>query len=58
VIVEGTVSLVQLAIEDLTKNEVVQLNQDQKALLVTNLMTVLVSDKDVSPVVQMSAPVG
>ncbi len=58
VIVEGTVGLVQLAIEDLHKNEVVQLSQNQRALLITNLMTVLVSDKDVSPVVQMSAPVG
>ena len=58
VIVEGTVGLVQLAIEDLQKNDVVQLTQGQRALLITNLMTVLVSDKEVSPVVQMSAPAG
>lgn len=53
IIVEGTVALVQLAIDELHAGKVVQLNETQRAHLVTNLMTVLVSDKDVSPVVQM-----
>ncbi len=53
IIVEGTVGLVQLAIDELQAGKVAQLNDSQRAQLVTNLMTVLVSDKDVSPVVQM-----
>ena len=53
IIVEGTVGLVQLAIDELQAGNVAQLNDAQRAQLVTNLMTVLVSDKDVSPVVQM-----
>jgi hypothetical protein len=55
IIVEGTVSLVQLAIEDLHAKNVVQLTDSQRAMLVTNLMTVLVADNEVSPVVPMSA---
>ncbi len=55
IIVEGTVGLVQLAIDDLQKQGVVQLSEAQRAQLVTNLMTVLVSDREVSPVVQMTS---
>jgi regulator of protease activity HflC (stomatin/prohibitin superfamily) len=58
IIVEGTVGLVQLAIDELQAGKVVQFNDSQRAQLVTNLMTVLVSDKDVSPVVQMQSAAG
>jgi hypothetical protein len=57
IIVEGTVGLVQLAVDELQAGKVAQLNDSQRAQLVTNLMTVLVSDKDVSPVVQMQTGV-
>jgi len=49
---------VQLAIDELQAGKVVQFNDSQRAQLVTNLMTVLVSDKDVSPVVQMQSAAG
>ena len=58
IIVEGTVGLVQLAIDELQAGKVVRLEESQRAQLVTNLMTVLVSDKDVSPVVQMQSGAG
>lgn len=58
IIVEGTVGLVQLAIDELQDGKVVQLSDSQRGQLVTNLMTVLVSDKDVSPVVQMQSGAG
>jgi len=58
IIVEGTVGLVQLAIDELQAGKVAQLDDAQRAQLVTNLMTVLVSDKDVTPVVQMQTGAG
>ena len=50
-IVEGAVSMVEMAIEELNKNEVVELDEERKAAMVSNLMVVLCGDKDASPVV-------
>ncbi|MCT4630468.1 SPFH domain-containing protein [Winogradskyella sp.] len=50
-IVEGAVSMVEMAIEELNKNEVVDLDEERKAAMVSNLMVVLCGDKDASPVV-------
>jgi len=50
-IVEGAVSMVEMALEELSKKEMVQLDEERKAAMVSNLMVVLCSDKDVSPVV-------
>jgi regulator of protease activity HflC (stomatin/prohibitin superfamily) len=50
-IVEGAVSMVQMALESLTKQNVVELDEERKAAMVSNLMVVLCGDKDVSPVV-------
>ncbi len=50
-IVEGAVSMVEMAIEQLSKRQVVDLDDERKAAMVSNLMVVLCGDKDASPVV-------
>lgn len=50
-IVEGAVSMVQMALDSLAKQHIVELDEDKKAAMVSNLMVVLCGDKDVSPVV-------
>ncbi len=50
-IVEGAVSMVEMALEELSKKDIVHLDEERKAAMVSNLMVVLCSDKDVSPVV-------
>lgn len=49
-IVEGAVSMVQLALNKLAENEVVNLDEDKKAAMVSNLMVVLCSDESAQPV--------
>ena len=50
-IVEGAVSMVEMAIDELNKKDVVNLDEERKAAMVSNLMVVLCGDKDASPVV-------
>ncbi|MTI23316.1 SPFH domain-containing protein [Fulvivirga sp. RKSG066] len=50
-IVEGAVSMVEMALEDLSKREVIELDEERKAAMVSNLMVVLCADKDITPVV-------
>lgn len=50
-IVEGAVSMVQMALEHLKTNNIIDLDEERKAAMVSNLMVVLCGDKDVSPVV-------
>ncbi|MBN2598654.1 MAG: SPFH domain-containing protein [Marinifilaceae bacterium] len=50
-IVEGAVSMVDMALEQLAEKNIVDLDEDKKATMVSNLMVVLCSDKDVTPVV-------
>ena len=50
-IVEGAVSMVEMALEELSKKEVVDMDEEKKASMVSNLMVVLCSDKDATPVV-------
>jgi regulator of protease activity HflC (stomatin/prohibitin superfamily) len=50
-IVEGAVSMVQMALEQLSDKKIVDLDDERKAAMVSNLMVVLVSDKDASPIV-------
>ncbi len=50
-IVEGAVSMVEMALEQLSRKEIVELDEEKKAAMVSNLMVVLCSDKDASPVV-------
>jgi len=49
-IVEGAVSMVEMALDDLSKKEIVELDEERKAAMVSNLMVVLCSDKDAQPV--------
>jgi regulator of protease activity HflC (stomatin/prohibitin superfamily) len=49
-IVEGAVSMVEMAIDELNKKDVVDLDEERKAAMVSNLMVVLCGDKDASPV--------
>ncbi len=50
-IVEGAVSMVELALDDLSKKEIIDLDEDKKAAMVSNLMVILCSDKEATPVV-------
>lgn len=50
-IVEGAVSMVEMAIEQLSKRQVVDLDDERKAAMVSNLMVVLCGDKEATPVV-------
>ncbi|MCX6230051.1 MAG: SPFH domain-containing protein [Bacteroidetes bacterium] len=50
-IVEGAVSMVEMALEQLSVKKIIDLDEDKKAAMVSNLMVVLCSDKDASPVV-------
>ncbi|WP_274475972.1 SPFH domain-containing protein [Mangrovimonas aestuarii] len=50
-IVEGAVSMVEMALEELSKKGVVELDEERKAAMVSNLMVVLCGDKDTAPVI-------
>lgn len=50
-IVEGAVSMVEMALEQLSKKHIIDLDEDKKATMVSNLMVVLCSDKDAAPVI-------
>ena len=50
-IVEGAVSMVQMALDQLSEKEIVELDEEKKAAMVSNLMVVLCGDKDATPVV-------
>jgi hypothetical protein len=50
-IVEGAVSMVQMALDQLSDKNIVDLDEEKKAAMVSNLMVVLCSDKDATPVV-------
>ena len=50
-IVEGAVSMVDMALRELAEKSVVQLDDDRRAAMVSNLMVVLCSESEVHPVV-------
>ncbi|MEY8868257.1 SPFH domain-containing protein [Meridianimaribacter flavus] len=50
-IVEGAVSMVEMALDELNKKEIVELDDERKAAMVSNLMVILCGDKEASPVV-------
>ena len=50
-IVEGAVGMVEMALRQLSEDEIVVLDEDRKAALVANLMVVLVSDRGTQPIV-------
>jgi regulator of protease activity HflC (stomatin/prohibitin superfamily) len=49
-IVEGAVGMVEAALEQLDQRQVVQLSEDMKAQMVSNLMVAIVSEKGTQPV--------
>ncbi|MCK5401908.1 MAG: SPFH domain-containing protein [Flavobacteriaceae bacterium] len=49
-IVEGAVSMVEMALDELGKKNVVELDDERKAAMVSNLMVILCGDKDASPI--------
>jgi regulator of protease activity HflC (stomatin/prohibitin superfamily) len=50
-IVHGAVSMVQMALEDLASKQVVELDNERKAAMVSNLLVVLCGEAEVTPVV-------
>jgi len=50
-IVEGAVGMVEMALEMLSKKKIIELDEERKAAMVSNLMVVLCGDRDVSPVI-------
>lgn len=50
-IVEGAVGMVEMALEMLSKKQIVELDEERKAAMVSNLLVVLCGDKSASPVV-------
>ena len=50
-IVEGAVSMVKMALDKLSSEEIVELDDDKKASMVSNLLVVLCADEQAQPVV-------
>ena len=50
-IVEGAVSMVELALAQLADKEIVELDEERKAAMVSNLLVVLCSDESAQPIV-------
>lgn len=50
-IVEGAVSMVEMALTRLSERSIVELDEERKAAMVSNLLVVLCGDRNVSPVV-------
>jgi hypothetical protein len=49
-IVEGAVGMVEAALDQLSARKIVDLDDDKRAAMVSNLMVVLCSDKSATPV--------
>jgi hypothetical protein len=50
-IVEGAVSMVKMALDKLSADDIVGLDEDKKATMVSNLLVVLCADESAQPVV-------
>ena len=50
-IVEGAVGMVKMALTKLSKEEIIELDDDKKAAMVSNLMVVLCGESNVQPIV-------
>lgn len=50
-IVHGAVSMVQMALHDLAEKEIIQLDEERKATMVSNLLVVLCGEKDTQPII-------
>ncbi|MEB2786696.1 SPFH domain-containing protein [Algoriphagus persicinus] len=52
-IVEGAVGMVEMALADLKLKDIIEFDNEKKAVMVSNLMVVLCSDKSASPVLNV-----
>ncbi|MDD7601281.1 MAG: SPFH domain-containing protein [Firmicutes bacterium] len=50
-IVDGAVGMVEMALEKLSENQIVELDEERKAAMVSNLLVVLCGNKDAQPIV-------
>jgi len=50
-IVDGAVGMVEMALQRLNENDIVQLDEERKAAMVSNLLVVLCGNKDAQPIV-------
>lgn len=50
-IVEGAVSMVENALDQLSQKQIIELDEEKRATMVSNLMIVLCSDKEATPVI-------
>jgi uncharacterized tellurite resistance protein B-like protein len=50
-LVEGAVSMVETALHQLSEKQVVELDDERRAAMVSNLMVVLCADRETQPVV-------
>jgi regulator of protease activity HflC (stomatin/prohibitin superfamily) len=50
-IVQGAVEMVEMALNELNKRQIVELDDERKAAMVSNLLVILCGDKEASPIV-------
>mgnify|MGYP000944887498 FL=1 len=50
-IVDGAVGMVEMALEKLSENDSIQLDEERKAAMVSNLLVILCGNKDAQPIV-------
>ena len=50
-IVEGAVGMVEMALDRLKSRGVVELDEERKAMMVSNLLVVLCGDKNAQPII-------
>ena len=50
-IVQGAVEMVEMALHELNKRQIVELDDERKAAMVSNLLVILCGDKEASPIV-------
>jgi len=50
-IVDGAVGMVEMALEQLNEGELVELDEERKAAMVSNLLVVLCGNHDAQPIV-------
>ena len=57
-IVEGAVSMVEAALDQLTQRQIIELDAQSKASMVSNLLVILCSDRAAQPVVNSGSGAG
>lgn len=50
-IVEGAVSMVEMALNELSSKQIIDFDEEKKAAMISNLLVVLCGDKEAAPVV-------